>query len=216
MEPPTLPPEDQNLDEWRNYALFYLADQLGSAAPKTLVNPALFPRSPLAGEGPTVLFEFTADLSGRGEEPYHVIVGKTQPNYYPAYGLSAEEAFDLHLGTRFMLVMGVALMKEISSEHSAGGSSETAYDAAVDARGIVDRVAPGATIDDLKIAASFDVDGRIHTVLRCRVAGEPAYVMGRDAPPGFSRRVDLPAQVVFRLHLGQVLRHEPEPADEAQ
>lgn len=213
MEPPALPPGDQNLDEWRNYALSYLAEQLGAAAPKTLVNPTLFPRSPLEGEGPTVLFEFTADRSERGEQPHHVVVGKTEPNYYPAYGLSAEEAFDLHLGTRFMLVMGVALMKETPTEQSPGDSSETAYDAAADARGIVDRVAPGAAIDDLIIAAMFDVDGEFHSVLRCRVADEPVYIMGRDAPPGFSRRVDLPAQVVFRLHLGHVLRHEPEPAD---
>lgn len=214
MDPPTLPPGNRNLDQWRSYALFYLADQLGSAAPKTLLNPTLFPRSPLEGEGPTVLFDFTANLSGRDEQPYHVIVGKTQPNYYPAYGLSAEEAFDLHLGTRFMLVMGVALIKESPTEQSPDDSPELAYDAAADARGIVDRIVPGAAIDDLTTAASFDVDGRIHTVLRCRVAGEPVYVMGRDAPPGFSKRIDLPAQVVYRLHLGHVLRHEPEPGDD--
>lgn len=213
MKPPSLPPGNQNLDEWRDYALAYLAEQLRSAAPPAVVDPVLFPRSPLEGEGPTVLFGFTADRSGSGEEPYHVFVGKTEPNYYPAFNLSAEEAFDLHLGTRFMLVMGVALLDESSAGQLPGRSSERAYDAAADARGIVDRVSPGAAIEDLTTAALFDVDGEIHAVLRCRVADEPVYIMGRDAPPGFSRRVDLPAQVVFRLHLGHVLRQEPKPAN---
>ena len=159
-------------------------------------------------------FGFTADRSGRGEEQYHVFVGQTEPNYYPALGLTAEEAFNLHLGTRFMLVMDVALIDAASAGQPSEHLPETAYDAAADARGIVDRVAPGATIEDLTIAAAFDVEGAIHTVLRCRVAGEPVYIMGRDAPPGFSRRVDLPAQVVLRLHIGHVLRQEPKPADE--
>ena len=213
MEPPPSPPGNENLDEWRDYALAYLAEQLRSAAPPALVNPVLFPRSPLEGEGPTVLFGFTADRSGRGKERYHVFVGRTEPNYYPVFDLNAEEAFDLHLGTRFMLVMGVALLDESSAGPSPGRSSARAYDAAADARSIVDRVSPGAAIEDLTIAAMFDVDGEIHAVLRCRIAGEPVYIMGRDAPPGFSRRVDLPAQVVFRLHLGHVLRHEPKPAN---
>ncbi len=213
MEPPPSPPGNENLDEWRDYALAYLAEQLRSAAPPALVNPVLFPRSPLEGEGPTVLFGFTADRSGRGEEPYHVFVGKTEPNYYPTFDLNAEEAFDLHLGTRFMLVMGVALLDESSAGQSPAPRSQDAYNAAADARGIVDRVSPDAAIEDLTIAAMFDVDGEIHAVLRCRVAEEPVYIMGRDAPPGFSKRVDLPPQVVFRLHLGHVLRQEPKPAN---
>jgi len=36
-------------------------------------------------------------------------------------------------------------------------------------------------------------------------------IMGRDAPFGFSMRTDLAPQVVFRLHLGRVLRLEPDP-----
>lgn len=206
MEPPASPPNNDNIHEWRNYALDYLSAELREAAPSTLTNPVLFPRSPLEDEGPSVVFEFRADRSGRGEERYFVVVGQTEPNYYLADDLDAEQAFELHLGTRFMLVMGVAQVDGTSQL----GHEAAQYDPVKDAREIVDRVAPNQPIDELEVAVTFDVDGQLHAVIRGRIAGEPIYIMGRDAPPGFSRRVDLPPQVAYRLHIGHVLRMEPD------
>lgn len=205
MDTPVDEPNEGNLDSWRAHALAYLTGELREAAPKALSEATLFSGSPLEGEGAAVVFGFTADRGGRGAEAHYVVVGKTDPNYYPAYGLDADEAYSLHLGTRFMLVMGVAQAAE-----GAGG----AYDARGDVRAIADRVAPDKSLDDVRVAATFDVDGTFHAVLRCRLGGEELYVMGRDAPPGFSRRVDLSPQVVYRLHIGHILRNEPDPAHE--
>jgi hypothetical protein len=199
MQPPADAPCEHNLAPWREYALSYLRGQLGEAAPAALGAATLFTHCPLEGEGPVILFGFEADRGG-GREPYYVAVGRTEPNYYPAYGLDADDAYSLHLGTRFMLVMGVAQRPERAGD---------AYDAAGDARAIAVRVAGDRPVEDVRVAATFDVDGQLHSVLRARLAGEEVYIMGRDAPPGFSRRTDLPPQVVYRLHLGVVLRREP-------
>ncbi|MFQ5410729.1 MAG: hypothetical protein ACE5EC_00465 [Phycisphaerae bacterium] len=209
MDAPIDPPCEDNLSRWEAYALAYLQPHFRTAAPSTLSHATVFPNSPLEGEGATIVFEFFADRTGQGRERYFVVVGETEANYYPAYDLDRSEGLDLHLGTRFMLVMGVA---QISQEQD-DLVSPNAYHAMEDARRIVDRIAPNAKIEDLLIAAMFDVAGARHAVLRCRIDGEPVYVMGCDAPPGFSRRVDLPPQVAYRLHLGRVLRSEPVPRE---
>ncbi len=210
IDPPVDPPCQDNLERWEAYALAYLQPHFREATPQALSRPSLFLRSPLEGEGASVVFEFAADRTGRERERYFVVVGKTEANYYPAYDLDASQGFDLHLGTRFMLVMGIAQMDGEQDD----SVSPNAYDAMEDARRIVGKIAPDAEIDNLKLAALFDVDGARHAVLRCHIGGEPVYVMGRDAPPGFSRRVDLPPQVVYRLHIGNILRTEPAPRDE--
>ena len=128
MSTPGEAPNENNLGQWQAYALGYLREQLKDAAPSELSNPRLFERSPLEGEGATVVFEFVADVGGRGAERHFVVVGLTEPNYYPAYGLDADEAFSLHLGTRFMLLIGVAQC----DPNEPGG-----YDARADARSIV-------------------------------------------------------------------------------
>ncbi len=207
MGTPEEPPNELNVDEWRDFALAYLAEALGEAAPSRLENSVVHSRSPLEGEGATAAFEFTAERGGRGPERYYVFVGRTEPNYYPAYDLSAEEAFELHLGTRFMLVMGVAQVEGIEAAAGESGPAE-AYDAMKDARQIVARVAPERPITDLSVAVTFDVDGQRHAVLRCKIGDESVYVFGRDAPQGFSRRVNLPPHVAYRLHVGHVLRRE--------
>lgn len=207
MPAPLHPPDGTNTSEWTNFALDYLTGQLRQHAPKSLGSPALFPRSPLDGEGPCLIFPFKADR-GRGPEDHYVIVGQTEPNYYPAYGLDGDEAFSLHIGTRFMLVMQIA---QIPEGNAGVSSTSQQYDPARDARSIVDRIAPQAKIEDVTIAAEFDVDGQIHAVLAVMLNSQRIYIIGRDAPPGFSPRVDLPPQVVYRIHLGEVLRAEPDP-----
>lgn len=200
---PESAPDPNDLAPWRGFALEYLREQLREAAPAELGAATFFRHSPLEGEGATVLFEFWASR-GDATDRYYVSVGQTEPNYYPAYGLEPDEVFDLHLGTRFMLVMGIG-----QCEPPGGG----AYDPMPDARSVVDRVAPSAAIDDLRVAACFDVGGQRHVVLRGRVAGQEVYIMTGEAPAGFSPRVDLPPPVAYRLHLGAVLRSEPTPEE---
>ncbi len=127
------------------------------------------------------------------------MVGQTEPNYYPAGGLEADDAFVLHLGTRFMLVMGIGL---------AGDDNLKDYDVVADIRQIVDRVVPGEPIEEVEIATAFSVSGDLHVVVRCRLAGESVFVFAGDCPPGFDRRTDLSPQVAYRLHLGRLLLNE--------
>ncbi|HKQ48188.1 MAG TPA: hypothetical protein VJZ71_08980 [Phycisphaerae bacterium] len=199
---PTTPPDPMNLSPWREYALGYLRAQLREDAPGELGVARVFERSPLEGDGAVVVFEFRARRGAAESDQYYVVVGQTEPNYYPAYGLDADEAYSLHLGTRFMLVMGVAQC--VAPE---------GIDVMAAARVVVDRVAPSAPIEGLTVAACFDVEGQHHVVLRGRVAGQDVYIMAGEAPAGFSRRVELPPQVAYRLHVGAVLRVEAHRAE---
>lgn len=205
MNPPPAESSPDNIDSWRELALSYLAGQLRDDAPKSLGQPTLFPWSPLEGEGTIVIFPFRALHGAAADEDYYVVVGRTEPNYYPAYGLSPEDAFHLHLGTRFMLVLGVA---------QRSPRPEDDFDMHRDARMIVDRVAPGEPIEDLSLEAAFDVEGQLHAVLRCRIRGAAVYIMAAHAPMGFSTHSELPPQVAYRIHIGRALLHEPKPADE--
>lgn len=205
MRPPEAPPSPENQDAWRSYALHYLRDQLRADAPAVLGDAHLFPASPLDGEGAVFVFPFSARHGSALDHDYYVVVGRTEPNYYPAYGLTPQEAFELHLGTRFMLVLGVAQRPP---------APEDDFDMNRDARLIVDRVAPGVPIEDLALVASFDVEGLLHAVLKCRIKDTDAYIMAASAPMGFCTRTDLPPQVAYRLHIGHALRREPKPADD--
>lgn len=201
---PTTPPNPHDLEPWRDYALAYLREQFREDAPTELGPGRVFERSPLEGEGAVVVFEFRTRRGAAESDQYYVVVGQTEPNYYPAYGLDADEAYSLHLGTRFMLVMGVAQCEP------SGGEG---YDAMPDARAVVDRVAPSAPIEGLSVAACFDVEGQRHVVLRGRVEGQEVYIMAGEAPVGFSQRVDLPPPVAYRLHLGAVILNEASARD---
>lgn len=205
MAAPQDPPRPNNLEVWASYALDYLKEQLRDDAPQSLGPGTVFAQSPLEGEGAVVVFPFESSHGAAPDPNYYVAVGASQANYYPAYGLNVQEAYELHLGTRFMLVMGVALRPP---------RPEDDFELEREARRVVDRVAPSAEIDKLELAASFDVEGQLHAVLRCTLAGKPVYVMAGEAPIGFSQKVHLPAPVAYRLHIGHVLRHEPLPTDE--
>lgn len=202
------PPAAENLDWWQDHALDFLRDHFREATPTTLGEHQLFPTSPLDGDGATFIFRFSADRSGKGLENYIVAVGQTEPNYYADEGYEFEDAFDLHLGTRFMLVLGVA---QVHEPDIITGPDDKPYDVEKDARHIVNRVSPDARLDKIELAALFDVAGQYFAVIRLLLDGQPVYVMGRDAPFGFSNRADLAPQVVLRLHLGRALQLEPDP-----
>jgi hypothetical protein len=203
---PNDPPSVGSIPQWRSAAESFLRAELPAAArPRLTGDPSLW-QSPLEGEGSIIIWPFEARLrDDREAESFYVVVGQTAPNYYPAYGLSPEEAFWLHLGTRFMLTVAVA---RASDADCAG------FDAQGAARAIVDRVAPGEVIEDAKVAAAFDAEGQRHVVIACTIAGEPVYVFAGALVPGFSRRRDLPAPVAYRMHLGRLLRAEAASANE--
>jgi hypothetical protein len=204
MDTPTPAPSTETIPQWRDFALAYLRGQLKEFAPAQLGEASIFDRSPLEGDGAACIFDFLLTRGGGQPERCYVVVGHTEPNYYPAYDLTLDEAYSLHVGTRFMLVVSVA---------QCDWRARAGYDPQADARQIVDRVAPAASIDELSVATSFDVEGQLHVVLKARVAGEPVFIMAGDAPHGFSRRVHLPVPAAYRLHLGEVLRQEPAPVD---
>lgn len=205
MSLPGIPTDADDLSAWSAVALKYLRDQLASDAPASLTNGKLFPNSPLEGEGFTVLFAFQSKRGSPDDTNFYVAVGPTHANYYPAYGLSPDEAYDLHLGTRFMLVMSIA---------QRGPAPDDDFEIQREARRVVERIAPQAVIDDLELAASFDLDGQFHAVLLCKMAGKPVYIFAGDAPMGFCEKTSLPPAVAYRMHLGHVLRHEAKPEDE--
>lgn len=205
MSRPTTGPSMADVEPWKRYAIEYLRSELKSTAPDELNEPQLCNDSPLEGEGAIVAFPFMADFGVGVAQKHWVIVGQTEPNYYPHYDLEPLDLFCLHWGTRFMSVLSVP---------QADAASSGEYDPTQDARHILDRIAPRKPIEKVEVAVTFDVEGEKHSVLRCRLDDESIYIFGRDAPPGFSRRADLPPHVAYRIHIGRVLLREPEPVDE--
>ncbi|MFO0974567.1 MAG: hypothetical protein U1A27_14175 [Phycisphaerae bacterium] len=101
-----------------------------------------------------------APASGGEPQPLHVVVGRTAANHYPLWGLSAAEAFQLHVGTRFMLEVGVSqLAAEQAGEFDTGAAQ----------CGLVAQVAPGEPVSDASVAATFAVGDEQHAVCRCRI-----------------------------------------------
>jgi hypothetical protein len=185
-------------------ALAYLRDQLDDRAPRSLTPEASFAEAPLEDEGPATVFSFdlpAADAAcvTAGASPRHYVVsGSTRPNYFPAYGLDPDDAYSLHIGTRFMLDMQIGLA-DPADEPSAARDAMCST---------VRQVAPDIAIQDESLAALFRASDALYAVYRLRVGGEPVYFLGADCPPGFYRMADLPPQVVLRLHLGKLIRAE--------
>lgn len=193
----------------REQALTYLREQLGTAAPTTLEEFGHFEDSPLEGEGAVTLYRFAAAVGGVELASYIVAAGETEPNYYPAYDLSPEEAYHLHLGTRFMLVVGVSQMP--AADVPPGELERLAS--------LVRGVVPDRTVSELTLLTAFRVEDGRHLVARGSIDGHEVYLLGGDMPLGFYQRLSLPPQVVYRIHLGQVLRLEPSesgPGEEEQ
>ncbi len=183
----------------------YLRSELREAAPTELADPALYPLSPLEGESASVIFEFRTSRAGETPERYAVVVGETEPNYYAVGDLTPDEIFELHLGTRFMLVMGVSQIPPGQPDDDSN------YDVRKDAELIVQRAVTNARLEDVSIAAMFNVDGEKHAVIKALVNGRAVYIMGRDAPMGFSTRTEFAPHIAYRLHIGHVLRREADP-----
>ena len=190
------PVNAEMIASWRADALDYLRGVMRDRAPERLGTHQVFDASPLEGEGPTVLFEFFLPSTTSAAERFFVAGGQTEPNYYPALDLGFEDAFALHLGTRFMLVLGVGVSAEVARPE---------IDVAKAVQTLVWSVRPGEAVSDIRLAAGFDVEGRFHGVAQCTVGNQKAYAFIGEAPPGFSTQVDHPPQVAYRIHLGRAL-----------
>lgn len=184
--------------EHRRGAEAFLAAQLGADAPRELRLLARFDGGELEGEGAVSIYGFTLARGGQIEECF-AVAGETESGYYPAWGLSPEQMYSVHLGTRFMLVMEVA---QVPPGNLPADAERQILDTVASA-------APGETLSEFSPAAAFTVDGRTHAVCRLRVAGEAVYAIGLDAPPGIYRLAHLPPHAVYRLHLGNLIRAEP-------
>jgi len=179
-------------------ALEFLRRELGAAAPDVLAHEATFDEDPLEGEGTTSIFGFEAEVGGGERQKYWVVAGRTEPNYYPHWNLNVQEVYDLHIGTRFMLVMEVGAVPV--AELPAGWSDAV--------RAFIRSAAPGESIDALEPAAAFRVGDEVFLICRARIANEETYVLGLDCPPAIYRDTALPPHVVFRRHLGALIRYE--------
>ncbi len=188
----------------RQQALDYLQRELRNDAPADVEFVAAFTGRPLEREGNMSLFRFTASLGGQAVERYWVVSGQTEPNYYPHWELSPDDVHALHLGTRFMLVMGISSLplNELPSDLDKNIAS------------FIGSIAPSATVTEIRPVVAFQVEQHRYAVARVFLAGEDVYVFGLDCPPGVDRDVHLPPHVVFRRHLGRAIRLEME--DEAR
>ena len=184
-------------------ALDYLRTELKDAVPGELQFVGTFDGSLLEGDGALHIFQFTAAVGGNPAESYFVVVGDTEPNYYPAYDLTGDDMYSVHLGTRFMLVVGVGQLP--TNELPDTLEQDVVADLA--------RIAPAEPITHFEIAAAFHVENQKHAVCKLNIASERVYIITGDLPLGICRRIDLPPHVVYRLHLGSVIRSEASDTD---
>jgi hypothetical protein len=186
--------------EFESAAQAYLAAQLGPRAPRALSFAGLFDERPLEGEGRTALFTFrTESPPSCGDAQHYVVVGETEANYFPAYDLDADAAYSFHVGTRFMLVMGIQLVDAALEPPGARQALLAMFS----------QHAPGAAVEIDELAALLRCEDEYFAVYRIRVDGEPYIFVGAECPPGvYPAAQDRPPQAVLRLHLGQLIRLE--------
>jgi hypothetical protein len=191
----------------------YLATQLPGRRYTAPQLAGTFSEQTLAGEGAVSVytFELAPGPGCHDSAPavHYVVVGETTPNFFPAYGLSPDDAFSLHIGTRFMLEMQIG---RVEPQHEPREFRESM-------RTVVASVARGAAIEDEALAGLFQCDEQLFAVYRLMLGPAPAeggaitretvYFVGGDCPPGFYRLAEHPPQVALRLHLGKVIRAEP-------
>ncbi len=188
-------------------ALEYLRGRLAARAPQTLRFEREFDERPLDGEGATALFSFelppemdvgSEARPGAAELKHYVAVGETEPNFFPAYGLRPDDAYSFHLGTRFVLEMGLQVVDASYEPPTARSLLHAA----------VQNYAAGAKLEQEELAALFRCEEGLFAVYRLTLDGREVYCMGADCPPGFYHMTEHPPQVALRLHLGKLIRAE--------
>ncbi|MBK8913860.1 MAG: hypothetical protein IPM64_04520 [Phycisphaerales bacterium] len=191
------------------------ASESGSAG--GLHNTSQYPAE-VASERGSAGGALSNSLCAAGAIPHYVAVGGEFPNYFPAYGLDADEAFSLYIGTVFMLEMSVT---RADPDVEPPGAAASVFGFAV-------RQAPGIRVERVELEALFrteDVYFGVYSAIvqdrpmRC-VGALPFDIANQSATPGFYDRIDLPAPVLLRLHFGKLIRQEAaadrsSPADPA-
>lgn len=196
--------------DYKTAALAFLTQELGSRAPQSVGEPTPFDEQPLDGEGLSAVLSFDLPpangvVCATDYDPRHyVVVGETEPNYFPVYQFSPDEAYSVHLGTRFLLQMQARGL-DLAAEPE--GSREQM-------RAFIKGATPNATLESDELVSLFQVTNQHFAVYRLSLNGETVYFVGLDCPPGFYRLIDLPPQVVLRLHLGQLVRLEAQSGEE--
>jgi hypothetical protein len=201
----SVPPDDQRQPS-EQFAHDYLADQLGPRAPATIQFESEFDEAPLEGEGPACLFSFDLAVGNQSDKPgcaasdarHYVVAGATQPNFFPSYGLSPDEGYSFHVGTQFMLGMGI---HKVDDSHEPPGAREAM-------RAFVASYARGVAINAEQLAGLFRCEEAIFAVYRLQLDEQHVYCLGADCPPGFYTLTENPPQMVLRLHLGNMIRAE--------
>lgn len=197
-----------NLDTWQQAAREYLAAQLQQRAPRRLQFLAAFEEQPLEGEGAVGVFEFeiapssAAGVCAASDTRHHVVVGQTEPNYSPAYGLDADDAYSLHIGTRFILAVGVQRF-EPKDEPPALRDDVLRF---------IQGCNPHVEVQSIECELLLRCEEQWFAVYRVRLMGRDVRVVGGDLPTGFYDLADRPPQVALRLHLGKLIRMEAGPA----
>ncbi|MFO0838643.1 MAG: hypothetical protein U1D55_08930 [Phycisphaerae bacterium] len=190
-----------NIADCESKARQYLAEQLGRRAPKTVRFEQAFEESPLDGEGPTAILSFdlapSVDCGMDADARHYVAVGD-RSNYFPSYGLSTDDAYSFHIGTRFALELEISRLDDSFEPPTARANLEV----------ILNNYAPDADRDSIRVAGVFRCDEQYFVVYRVRAGGRDLYCFGADCPPGFSELVQHPPQVALRLHLGRLIRAE--------
>lgn len=192
----------------RTAAETYLKSVLGDRAPAMLRSEAEFDERPLDGEGAVRLYSFEVTVGGApglcetASARHFVVVGETEPNYFPAYDLTPDQAYSFHIGTRFMLVME---LQKIDAASEPPGAREQM-------RRFVASYARGAALESEELAGLFRCEDAYFAVYRIRLAGSDLYCMGGDGPPGFYEKTQYPPQIALRLHLGNSIRAEAQAA----
>lgn len=193
-----------NLEAWEHAAREYLAAQLQRRAPQRLQFLAAFDEQPLEGEGAVGLFEFeiapasAAGVCAASDTRHYVVVGQTEPNYSPSFGLEADDAYSLHIGTRFMLTVGVQRL-EPKEEPPALRDDVLRF---------IQGCNPHVEVQSIECELLLRCEEQWFAVYRVRLGGTDVRVVGGDLPTGFYDLADRPPQVVLRLHLGKLIRVE--------
>lgn len=181
----------------------YLGAQLRDRAPSALRFVRLFDERPLEGEGAVALFAFelapgATGPCGAADTQHYVFAGQTEPNFYPSFGLPPEDVYSLHVGTRFMLTVGVEKLN-CAAEPAHFREHMQQF---------VRGCNPGAAVANEECVLLFRCDDQQHAVYQMDINNLPVYYVGGDLPPGFYQMTEHPPQVALRLHLGNLIRAE--------
>jgi hypothetical protein len=195
--------------EARRLAQAYLNEQLGSRAPLTMELAASFNEAPLDNQGQAFVFSF--DLSGGASshapsnvenagcapQRHFVVAGDTQPNYFPAYAFDADDGYSYHIGTSFLLEMGV---QRVQMDEPPGARERLMRFLLTYAR--------AEQLGEIRVAAIFACQEQFFVIYDVRIDADRFYCMGCDCPPGCYALTRFPPQVALRLHLGKLIRAE--------